>query len=134
MCHPVLQALHTSWQPWCNSRRISRYSLCDSHDRCSLCVCGSVRTCVSSWTQSGRFQPTLPLNLKSTRAVQTSQQQGYTTSSESHIRSHALYVHVCTKECLCSPFSTCDTPGVSSQPYPEGKPCIYTYEIGWLSR
>ena len=35
------------WQPWCNSSRMSRYSVCGIHER-RIYVCFSVRICVPS--------------------------------------------------------------------------------------
>ena len=59
------------------------------------------------------------------------QQQAYNSSKP----------HICidsdTEEerlCLCSLFSSCDTPGIEvNQPHPEGEPCIIMYEMHFFA-
>ena len=79
--------LRGAGQPWCNSICTSRYSLCDSHERC-FCACAGLRACVPSLTQSGRFQRTFTLNLNSTRAVHRHPNSSGTKSSAA--TSHGL--------------------------------------------
>ena len=44
------------------------------------------------------------------------------TSSERHIGSYLVYLPYVSRN-SCDPLSTCDTPGISSQPQPEGEFC-----------
>ena len=102
--------LLTLWQPW-------QPYVKDFFSRQLRTVLPCVRVCVRIWAchpepNGRRFQPILPLNLKSIRAAP--QRCNPSEPSKAHD----------TQERLCS-FSTCDTPRKSCQPHPEGKPCTY---------
>ena len=97
----------------------SWYYLCGSHEGC-MCVCVSVRVCLPVCHPEQNLDDCnqhLPLIFKSTTgAVQTSQQRTVQQAA------NLLQAHInimCMEQHIFSPFSTCDTPGISSQPHPE---------------
>ena len=65
----------------------------------------------------GDFQHTLALNFKSTHE---NTQHACPTAAVQQQRTSHRFIHIT----LCSLFSTCDIPGISSQPHPEGEPCM----------
>ena len=93
--------------------RTSRLSFCcGSFERCSFCVC----VCVPSSTQAERLHPTLPPHFLRISKALAQHMQRFNIIIEPHVDS-------CTWDRLCPPFATCDTPGISSPPHPEGEPC-----------
>ena len=77
-CVPVShRKLLTPWLPRNSSSRTSKYSFCDSYERCFfVCVCVFCGRTILNTFKEEQFQPTLPLNFKSIREVR----QRYNTS------------------------------------------------------
>ena len=92
------------------------------------CVC-AVRAWVSvssSRKQPRRFQPTLLPTFSSTRVVLG---QSNSTGTKA---ANLMQACTCVLDRLCSPFSTCDTPRISTQPHPEGGALYNTwYLVPW---
>ena len=107
-----------------------RLHFCDSYERCFF-VCALVRGTI--WAShpehsEGQFQLTLPLNFKSIRAVH----QRYSSSSSSRgstPENLATLIYIGTP---VLPLSTCDTPGISIQPHPQGEPCIVIRHVSYF--
>ena len=101
------------------SRLLRSIFFCDSYEWCFFCVCVCARailnTILSSWTI-----PSHVLRISNAHAPHIKQR--YNIIIEPHVGS-------CTRNHLCSPNATCDTPGISSLPHPEGEPCITMYQI-----
>ena len=100
VCITPCSKLCTLWQPWCNSSRLSSYTYIYIYipllwlpRTFFFCVCVSVLISVPSRTQSGRLQPTLPLNFKSTRAVRRRSNSNGATSSERHIGPYTYHTY-----------------------------------------
>ena len=98
-----------------NSSNTSLSFFCDSERRL---FCAYV--CVLFWTQRGKIPTHTSSEFlqypRSTAAVQQQQQQWYTTTGE------PLKVHKHRDACALH-LPNCDTPGLSSQPHPQGEPC-----------
>ena len=106
-CVPVShRQLLTLWQPRYGITAVAvLHSFCDSYERC-FCVCA----CVSiMWVyhpehnNEGNFQPTLPLNFTSARAVQ---QRRNSSSSGTTPLNLATLLYAGAP--VCFSFSTCD--------------------------
>ena len=126
LCCCALQQpyLSTSKQDHTNSQLLIRFdaatvqqqprfkTLCDSHSA-SVFACMRVRLCAiltTIWTIPTR---TSEFQLR-TCAVQTAIQQQLYNSSEPH----NWLIHIDRNGCVAP---TCDTPGIPSQPHPEGE-------------
>ena len=86
-----------------------------------LCVCACVRIMWACYPEhnEGQFQPRfLWISKESAQYIE----QCYNSNSSSGTTQVNLTTPIYIER-PCSPFSTCDTPGISSQPHPAGEPC-----------
>ena len=115
-----------------------------------ICRSGNLDVCFSCHLEPHRIQPghhsrsisssrrqqliprTLPLNFTTIRPNSRilSDRDGSTAAATAAANLTYAYIHKRNACVLCSPFSTCDAPGVLSQPYPEGESCsMYDFLI-----
>lgn len=129
LCTSSISALNRQIQH-CDAAAIQQHRATGSHASCSF-LCASINEVLYSWC-TARFRTTT----NSARLTQQMNAHRLTPLpviriiqlEQSRSSSHTKY------KCLerrCSPFSICDIPGISSQPYPVGEPypsyCMYSF-------
>ena len=117
-----------------------RFSRCGSHgitlaalqgirlvtatNRASVWACGRIMRACHPEHMSTRDN-SIPHFLEISTASTQSQRRHNSNSSGTTQANLATFIHIHIKGApdWCSPFSTCDTPGISIHPHPEGEPC-----------